>query len=322
MKYTYLTSYYIYNTRRIIMTQKNKNNNNVNPFNYIAKKYSSYIFDETTKYQKKYDFEIGTGTHATWNNEADAFKHTYMQAQLALWTGKHIAKALGDRHEKDGNTKMGQSKDEENMDKWNNAQGREIAEEIIREYGVSATIPSEKINNIIAQKVMERMNNGKLITKPEDKRIYNEGKSTGQAAPINHIFTPQEIGKMSSEEFSRNENVIMEQLKNGQIKYESPEIDYDNYKNPETGAAKIFTREDISQMPFKEYAKYEKEIMAQHNSIGIPYQKDLPKTAETHSAQKSKKYSDSGKSKSSNSKGGTAEGKWVTINGNHVLIKD
>ena len=33
------------------MKQKN---NNVNPFNYPAKKYSSYVFDATTKYQKKY----------------------------------------------------------------------------------------------------------------------------------------------------------------------------------------------------------------------------------------------------------------------------
>ena len=78
------------------MKQKN---NNVNPFNYPAKKYSSYVFDATTKYQKKYGFEMGTGSHATWNNEADAFKHTYMQAQLALFAGKHIAKFAGDYHE-------------------------------------------------------------------------------------------------------------------------------------------------------------------------------------------------------------------------------
>ena len=31
----------------------------------------------------------------------------------------------------------------------------------------------------------------------------------------NHIFTPEEIGKMSGEEFAQNEPVIMQQLKDG-----------------------------------------------------------------------------------------------------------
>ncbi len=84
-----------------------KQKNNINPFNYAAKKYNNYIFDATTKYQKQYGFDIGTGAHATWNNEADAFKHTYMQAQLALWAGKHAAKFAGDFHEWQGNKDMG-----------------------------------------------------------------------------------------------------------------------------------------------------------------------------------------------------------------------
>ena len=42
--------------------------------------FNKYIHNETVKYQKQYGFEMGTGEHATWNNEADAFKHAYMQA--------------------------------------------------------------------------------------------------------------------------------------------------------------------------------------------------------------------------------------------------
>ena len=118
-------------------------------FNYIPKKYSSYIFDLTAKYQKIYGFKIGTGEHATHNNEADAFKHAFMQAQLALWGGEYIAKMLGDFHEFQGNTSMGQSLGEYNMDNWNNEQGREIAKEIIHEYGAISTILSQKINDII-----------------------------------------------------------------------------------------------------------------------------------------------------------------------------
>ena len=33
----------------------------------------------TYKYQKMHGFEIGSGTEATHNNEADAFKHAFMQ---------------------------------------------------------------------------------------------------------------------------------------------------------------------------------------------------------------------------------------------------
>lgn len=217
-----------------------------------AKWYGSYVFKETSKYQKDYGFEMGTGKHATWNNEADAFKHTFMQAQLGLYFGQHAAKALGDKHERDGNKKMGQPKGEENMDKWNNAKGREIAREIINEYGPIATIPSEKINDIIAEKVMEKMRNGDLITDPSDKRRYQEGgSSTGGAAPA---YTREQIGNMSSEEF----------------------------------------------------AQHEKAIMEQWGKMGIPSESDLPKE----------------KSKTSNASSGSSEGKWVTINGNHVLIKD
>ncbi len=47
------------------------------------------------------------------------------------------------------------------------------------------------------------------------------------------------------------------------------------------------------------------------NSIGIPYKNDLPSDAKTH--EKEKSYSTTSEK---------ADGKWVTINGNHVLIKD
>ena len=156
-----------------------------------AKNYSSYIFDKTIKYQKKYGFEIGTGEHATWNNEADAFKHTFMQAQLALLGGKHLAKYFGDRHERDGNDKMGQSKDEFNMDNWNNAQGREIAKELIHEYGIKVTAAfNPDVCDLIAEKVHQRMKAGKLITHPNDSRRYDtknkSGTKTGQAAPISN----------------------------------------------------------------------------------------------------------------------------------------
>jgi len=173
------------------MNSNNKNNKDINIFNKTAKNYSSYIFDKTVKYQKKYGFQMGTGEHATWNNEADAFKHTFMQAQLALLGGKHLAKQLGDKHERDGNDKMGQSREEFNMDNWNNAQGREIAKELIHEYGIKVTAAfNPDVCDLIAEKVHQRMKAGKLITHPDDTRRYvpknKKGISTGQAASVSN----------------------------------------------------------------------------------------------------------------------------------------
>lgn len=136
-----------------------------------AKIYGSWVFADTVQYQKQYGFDIGTGEHATWNNEADAFKHAFMQAQLALLGNEDIAKYLGDRHEKDGNTKQGQTKEEEQMDQWNNAQGREIAKEIWQEYGIKSKNSFDpEIKDVIARKVIERMQAGKLILDPSGRR--------------------------------------------------------------------------------------------------------------------------------------------------------
>ena len=196
------------------MKQKN---NNVNPFNYPAKKYSSYVFDATTKYQKKYGFEMGTGSHATWNNEADAFKHTYMQAQLALFAGKHIAKFAGDYHEMQGNKDMGQSKGEENMDKWNNAQGREIAKEIIQEYGVWATAPSQKINDVIARKVMELHEKKNSYQRNCVKTINAKISRLQKLIEKSYIdkcegVIDEEFWRIQNKKWRKEKNELMEQL--------------------------------------------------------------------------------------------------------------
>ncbi len=186
--------------------------------NFI-KQYNNEVYAKTKKYQKMYGFEIGTGEHDTWNNEADAFKHTFMQADLAIKYTLGISKYVGDIHEKDGK-KQGQPQSEENMDKWNNAQGRDIAKEIEKEINNFVLLKmyahSGKLDDLIAKKVMERMRAGKLITHPSDKRKY-----TGFAAniedeayiPDGKIFTAEEIGKLSTEDFQKFEKYIDKQLK-------------------------------------------------------------------------------------------------------------
>ena len=99
-----------------------------------ANAFKEKIFNKTSYYQKLYGFDIGTGKHSTWNNEADAFKHAFMQSVLTIDYNNYFSKLIGDLHEMNGNINYGQTKGEENMDKWNNRVGRLIAKEIKKEY--------------------------------------------------------------------------------------------------------------------------------------------------------------------------------------------
>lgn len=150
-----------------------KNKNNI-----VRQSYNNYIYEQTKKYQKKYGFEIGKGSHDAWNNEADAFKHTFMSADMALKTNVGISKYKGDEHEIEGRTKMGQSAGEENMDRWNNAEGRKIAQKIAKEiknpFVLKAYALSGRLEDRIAEEVMKKMRKGDLITHPNDKRRYTE----------------------------------------------------------------------------------------------------------------------------------------------------
>ena len=84
----------------------------------------------------------------------------------------------------------------------------------------------------------------------------------------NHIFTPEEIGQMNSDDFSANESAIMKQLQSGLIGRQIK--NFANFTNPITGDGRIFSREDIGQMSGDEYSANESAIIAQLKSIGIP----------------------------------------------------
>lgn len=125
--------------------------------------FSNKMVNHTKHYQKKYGFDSKEGnfTFSTHNNEADAFKHTFMQAWLTVHLGEDEAKRLGDMHENDGKDRS-QPSGEENMDLWNNNQGREIGKEVWSTFSYKngydfATIPYTKFNDIIAEKVHQRM---------------------------------------------------------------------------------------------------------------------------------------------------------------------
>ena len=110
-------------------------------------------------------------------------------------------------------------------------------------------------------------------------------------------FTKEDIAKMTNQEFEKNETEIMSQAKEGKIK--NKKIDYDKFKNPLTGRKKVYTLEEISKMSNDEYEQNELEIMAQIKEIGLPSKKEVYKNASSNNANS----------------------KWVTIDGNHILIE-
>lgn len=130
------------------------------------KAFNSYVLNSTREYQKKYGFELGEGGEETHNNEADAFKHAYMQWLLDYYFDADIATRLGNMHEDETpNANIG----ERNMDLWNNSIGREIAEEMRKSISLT-TFESPK--DIAARKIVEKIKNGDIITTPEDPRKF------------------------------------------------------------------------------------------------------------------------------------------------------
>ncbi len=255
------------------------------------KDYNDEMARKTNYYQQKFKFETNPRKgHEFWNVEADAFKHAFGSADMALNMGMRGSFWGGVEHER---STPNNPANEWNMDSWNNHQGREIAKEIKKEYGDNFyKFSKQKQDDIVASKVMYRMQQGQLITHPNDKRKYNgigemvgewaltqynkfKGKPTGYAVPIQdgNIFTPQEIGAMSPEEFSQNEAAIMQQMKYGLIQDQC--VNYFGYTNPVTGSGHIYSRENIGMMSTDEYTQNEKAINAQLNTIGIPANVEL-----------------------------------------------
>ena len=166
------------------------------------KEFNDYIVRQTFKYQKKYGFELGEGKESTHNNEADAFKHTYMQAYLTIRHGNIATAIAGNYHEEET---PHAPKYETNMDKWNNAIGREIGNEIRNKIKGKNYLQRE-IEDMIAEKIMKRMKKGELITKPvTDSRKF---------IPNDFI---DKIFDFKTRVFHKNE-ITMNDLENPQIK--------------------------------------------------------------------------------------------------------
>ena len=133
------------------------------------------VYSDTKYYQKIYNFKIGEkGEHDTWNNEADAFKHTFGSAWSLLKYNKITSFSIGYLHELEGRYDNNQSKEEEIMDTHNNKEGRKIAEEIKKYYPNWKKMPERRLKDIIAKKVMQKMDNGILIKSPNEVKKHEQ----------------------------------------------------------------------------------------------------------------------------------------------------
>lgn len=132
------------------------------------------------------------------------------------------------------------------------------------------------------------------------------GKTTGYATNVEakRIFTQEEIGNMTPEEFKENENEIFNQLKDGLITSDKDtnKKDFSDFKNPELGTNKIFTREEIGNMTTEEFQKNEKAIEYQMKTIGVP----------TKAQAETKTKSNSGSSSKASGGSSSSDGNWVT----------
>lgn len=256
----------------------------LNYYKHPQQNFTKEMVNDTLKYQKKYGFEIGENNLAV-DNESDAFRHTYMQAYLSLNFGNSIAKFLGNQHEKSGLQTNGQYSQSSNMDLWNNQQGREIANEIRREYLNFNKLSEQQQKDIIAGKVVQRMKKGKLITGLEDPREFQEQKLQLPFTPTRGVGGVDNNGKplgfAADIDINQLANMLGIQLPEVQSKQDSGLF---GYTNPLTGSNHIYTREEVGSMTSDEFAKHEKEIDAQTKYFNgsMPTNGDLQREALTN----------------------------------------
>lgn len=161
--------------------------------------YSNYT-GKAEKYGEMYGLKKNPDSRGH-NDEVDAFRHTFMQALLSLKIGETAARRLGTAYEIYGDKTDRQPPNERNMDQWNNAVGREIAREVKTTIEGKNYTPQE-IEDIVAEKVIQRMQKGDLITDPSDKRKYNERSF------MDRILHPK------NRVFHKGENITMDDLEN------------------------------------------------------------------------------------------------------------
>jgi hypothetical protein len=106
---------------------------------------------------KKPDGTVDTLQPGFHNNDVDAFRHAYVSGVFTHEYGEKIARFLGWLNEFANIAP--ESRDENNMDCWNNEVGRKLALKY-------------KTREQLADAIKNALANGELITAPSDERVY------------------------------------------------------------------------------------------------------------------------------------------------------
>lgn len=175
--------------------------------------YRSLIVSNTRYYQKKYGFQMNSMKgHDTWNVEADGFKHTFGSAYLALKLNPTISNYLGTKHETSGSDNPN---NEKNMDLNNNKVGRQVALEIKSECKNWNKLSQRELNDLIAAKVWQKMNEGKVILTPSGRtKLLNPPSPSVYKEQMKVISKYKDSKKSSPTGFATNIDESLLNLEN------------------------------------------------------------------------------------------------------------
>ena len=139
---------YFHKMKRYVMGKVN---------NYAQEAYAAYERLTGVTLDRKDDGSFaGQGR----NNELDAFRHAYSSAAMTWDYNAPLAHLAGYANELYGDWSHNQPAKERKMDEWNNAAGRRIG----------STVDAR---DDIPQRVMQALDDGKLIIDPSDSRAYS-----------------------------------------------------------------------------------------------------------------------------------------------------
>ncbi len=145
------------------------------------------------------------------NGEVDAFRHIYSSAILTIKYGElahNLSSYLYEiAHQNPSKEKI--------MDFYNNQVGQEIGERFSESMGNLNLKNDKDIKNFIAFEVEQSMKNQKAITSLDDERIELTLKNMPDH-PF-RVYTKEDIDKMPTEEFLRNEKNILKNMANNKI---------------------------------------------------------------------------------------------------------
>lgn len=129
-------------------------------FKLFKKLYVKHLDKQVEKYWNIYHFNMDPN-HTSHNNEGDAFKHTFMAAELTLLLGENLSRKICILQE-DSNPHNPPA--EREMDLHNDEVGIQIGKEVDEETFSIIELFKSKDLDLIAERIMDEMRAGNLIT--------------------------------------------------------------------------------------------------------------------------------------------------------------